>query len=178
MAKYQSTKRYGNDRGLSCCFRQWRSTHSHCSFLHGYAIGIKLVFESDTLDSRNWVFDFGGCKPFKDWLDYMFDHTLLVAEDDPKLDFFRAMNEIDGGYNNQGICDLRVVPDVGCEKFSQLAYEVMDDILKTFQRGESWRLEGTGREYTAAYPVNPDVRLVSAEVFEHEANSGIYRGDS
>jgi hypothetical protein len=27
MAKFYSTKTYGNDRGLSCCFRQWRATH-------------------------------------------------------------------------------------------------------------------------------------------------------
>ena len=67
MATYVSTKTYGNDRGLSCCFRQWRSTHSHCSLLHGYSIGIKLMFESETLDDRNWVMDFGGLKAFKEW---------------------------------------------------------------------------------------------------------------
>jgi 6-pyruvoyltetrahydropterin/6-carboxytetrahydropterin synthase len=70
MAKYLSTKTYGNDRGLSCCFRQWRSTHSHCSLLHGYSIGIKLIFESETLDDRNWVMDFGGLKAFKEWSEY------------------------------------------------------------------------------------------------------------
>ncbi len=52
MAKYLSTKTYGNDRGLSCCFRQWRSTHSHCSLLHGYSIGIKLIFEKLKEDKR------------------------------------------------------------------------------------------------------------------------------
>ena len=45
MAKFYSTKTYGNDKGLSCCFRQWGATHSHCSLLHGYSIGIKIVFE-------------------------------------------------------------------------------------------------------------------------------------
>jgi 6-pyruvoyltetrahydropterin/6-carboxytetrahydropterin synthase len=77
MAKYLSTKTYGNDRGLSCCFRQWRSSHSHCSLLHGYSIGIKLIFESETLDSRNWVMDFGGLKAFKEWADWQFDHTTV-----------------------------------------------------------------------------------------------------
>jgi len=66
MAKYLSTKTYGNDRGLSCCFRQWRSTHSHCSLLHGYSIGIKLIFESEKLEDRNWVMEFRGLKAFKD----------------------------------------------------------------------------------------------------------------
>jgi 6-pyruvoyltetrahydropterin/6-carboxytetrahydropterin synthase len=55
MAKFYSTKTYGNDRGLSCAFRQWRSTHSHCSLIHGYSLGFKLIFECDSLDKRNWV---------------------------------------------------------------------------------------------------------------------------
>jgi 6-pyruvoyltetrahydropterin/6-carboxytetrahydropterin synthase len=92
MAKYLSTKTYGNDRGLSCTFRQWRSSHSHCSLLHGYSLGIKLIFESETLDDRNWVMDFGGLKAFKEWSEYMFDHTLVVAHDDPHLPFFQGNN--------------------------------------------------------------------------------------
>src|SRR5210317_1365316 len=113
MAKFYSTKTYGNDRGLSCCFRQWRATHSHCSLLHGYSIGIKLIFSSKTLDDRNWVMDFGGLKAFKDWAEYMFDHTLIVAEDDPLLKTFEELDQIAGGYSDLGVCDLRVVPAVG-----------------------------------------------------------------
>ena len=111
--KYYSTKTYGNDRGLSCTFRQWRATHSHCSLLHGYSIGIKLIFESDTLDSRNWVMDFSGLKAFKKWADYMFDHTTIIAHDDPYLETFQDLNAITGGHNDMGIIDLRVVEGVG-----------------------------------------------------------------
>ena len=35
---WRSTKTYGHEEGLSCCFRQWRATHSHCRLLHGYAL--------------------------------------------------------------------------------------------------------------------------------------------
>jgi len=73
--KFMSTKTFNTDRGLSCCFRQWRATHSHCSTLHGYSIGVKFVFECEELDERNWVFDFGGLKDIKKWLEHMFDHT-------------------------------------------------------------------------------------------------------
>ena len=163
MAKYQSTNTYGNDRGLSCCFRQWRSTHSHCSLLHGYSIGIKLIFESDVLDERNWVMDFGGLDRFKKWAEYMFDHTLLVAEDDPQLEFFKQMLDIKGGYNNLGIVDLRIVPAVGCEKFAELAYEKMAAILEELKS-------------TPGAVINKNVRLRSVEVFEHNANSAIYKG--
>lgn len=173
MAKYYSTKTYGNDRGLSCCFRQWRSTHSHCSLLHGYSIGIKLIFESETLDDRNWVMDFGGLKAFKEWSEWMFDHTLILAYDDPHLGKFKQLAEL--GLNDVGgVCDLRVVEGVGCEKFAQLAYEKMSQILEIFQRGNS--IDINGKQYSARYPVGAGVRLKSVEVFEHAGNSATYEG--
>jgi 6-pyruvoyltetrahydropterin/6-carboxytetrahydropterin synthase len=171
MAKYLSTKTYGNDRGLSCCFRQWRATHSHCSTLHGYSIGIKLIFECDTLDDKNWCMDFGGLKEFKEWADHMFDHTLVVAEDDPMLEFFKHMNEIVDieskdhlsklPHERGALCDLRIVPGVGCEMFAKLAYDKMAELLAS----------GDMR-----YPINPTVRIKSVEVFEHGANSATYEG--
>ena len=50
--KYYSTKTYGNERGLSCAFRQWRAT-SHCNQIHGYSLGFRFIFEADELDDRN-----------------------------------------------------------------------------------------------------------------------------
>ncbi len=174
MAKYLSTKTYGTDRGLSCCFRQWRSTHSHCSLLHGYSIGIKLIFESETLDDRNWVMDFGGLKAFKEWSEYMFDHTLVIANDDPYLDIFKGM-AVYGLQDQGGMCDLRVVEGVGCEKFAELAYKEMAKILVAFQQGQEYTLPN-GKTFTARYPVGSGVKLRSAEVFEHAGNSAIYEG--
>ena len=178
MAKFYSTKTYGTDRGLSCCFRQWRAIHSHCSNFHGYAIGIKLIFECDTLDDKNWCMDFGGLKLFKTWADHMFDHTLIVAEDDPMLERFKEMAgwssdpEHDGNpdrvqaepYLRKGVCDLRIVKGVGCEMFAKMCYDQMNIILDNMK-------ESTGR-----YPINPSVRIKSAEVFEHAGNSAIYEG--
>ena len=177
MATYVSTKTYGNDRGLSCCFRQWRSTHSHCSLLHGYSIGIRLMFESKTLDDRNWVMDFGGLKAFKEWAEHMFDHTLVVAEDDPHLNMFQDMAKL-GLQAQGGVCDLRVVPAVGCEKFAELAYREMSWILHCFQTHQPYRLmKGTTTEtFEPRYPVGQDVRLRSVEVFEHAGNSAVYEG--
>jgi len=181
MAKFYSTKTYGNDRGLSCCFRQWRASHSHCSTLHGYSIGIKLIFECETLDDKNWCMDFGGLKAFKEWADYMFDHTLVIAEDDPQLEFFKQMALIDTNwtlpeagpnemqvnrdnfepYQRGALCDLRIVDGVGCEMFAKMAYDKMAELLAS----------GNMR-----YPINPNVRIKSAEVFEHGANSATYEG--
>jgi 6-pyruvoyltetrahydropterin/6-carboxytetrahydropterin synthase len=52
---YRSIKTYGHNEGLSCCFRQWRATHSHCRLIHGYALAFKLVFATRELDERNGV---------------------------------------------------------------------------------------------------------------------------
>ena len=171
MAKFYSTKTYGNDRGLSCCFRQWRATHSHCSTLHGYSIGIKLIFECDTLDDKNWCMDFGGLKEFKAWADHMFDHTLVIAFDDPMMPFFKQMAaqvnmssedpRSDIPHKRGAICDLRVVDGVGCEMFAKMAYDKMAELLAS----------GDMR-----YPINPTVRIKSVEVFEHGANSATYEG--
>jgi 6-pyruvoyltetrahydropterin/6-carboxytetrahydropterin synthase len=171
MAKYYSTKTYGNDRGLSCCFRQWRSTHSHCSLVHGYSIGIKLIFESETLDEKNWVMDFGGLKAFKDWAEYMFDHTWLVATDDPE---FQTIMLLDKNIEGVGIADIRVVPAVGCEKFAELVYNEMNTILQCFKDGKYYEINGT--KYKSRYPIGKGVKLKSAEVFEHAGNSAIYEG--
>lgn len=175
MAKYLSTKTYGTDRGLSCCFRQWRSTHSHCSLLHGYSIGIKLIFESETLDDRNWVMDFGGLKAFKEWAEWQFDHTTVVAKDDPHLETLSKLVDSKSGFQNKGLVDLRIVEGVGCEKFAELVYKTMNDILISYQQGIAWR-HPDGRMFEARYPVGQGVKLKSAEVFEHAGNSAIYEG--
>ncbi len=154
MGKFYSTKTYGTDRGLSCCFRQWRATHSHCSMLHGYSIGIRLVFECDNLDEKNWVMDFGALDAFKSWAEYMFDHTLVIAEDDPNLADFQELAA-------KGVADIRIVPAVGCERFSELAYNKMSELISNQQ---------------LSYPVNATVRVKSVEVFEHGANSAVYEG--
>ena len=185
MAKFYSTKTYGTDRGLSCCFRQWRATHSHCSTLHGYSIGIKLIFESDTLDDKNWVMDFGGLKLFKNWADSMFDHTLVIAQDDPMLSVFKELaNQVSMGsldpestvpHERGAVCDLRIVEGVGCEMFAELVYKTMNEILTAYQEGRGWT-HPDGRVFEARYPVGAGVRLKSAEVFEHAGNSAIYEG--
>lgn len=179
MAKFQSTKTYGTDRGLSCCFRQWKASHSHCSTLHGYSLGFKFVFESETLDEKNWCFDFGGMKPIKNYLDHMFDHTILVAEDDPALEMFKTMASYstqavyDGLepekevelYEEGRICNLRIVPGVGCEMTAKLVFDKASEMLEEMKYGRLGR-----------YNVNPDVRLVSVECFEHAGNSALYIG--
>jgi len=145
---HYSTKQYGHDIGISACFRQWRATHSHCRFLHGYALAFKFIFAADELDDRNWVMDFGGLKTLRAQLEHLFDHKTVVANDDPLLNSFIEMEK-------KGMLELTIVDDVGCEKFAQLAYDLADQWLH-------------------ANKLAPRVRVASVEVKEHGANSAIF----
>lgn len=150
LMKYQSTKTYGHEIGLSTAFRQWRA-HSHCKYLHGYALSFKFTFETEELDQTNWVVDFGGLKSLKQILQDNFDHKTIVAEDDPHIDWYREADF-------RGILDLVVMPNSGCEKFAEYVFVV----------AEQW-LQDAG--------FAPRCRLVSVEVSEHGANSAIYKRD-
>lgn len=147
MARYRSTKTFGHDVGLSAAFRQWRAD-SHCRFIHGYALAFRFEFESDELDSRNWVVDFGGLKGLRGMLEDTFDHKMLVAQDDPEIEWFREAQR-------RGIAEIVEVEAGGCEKFAELVYECTEQWLRD-----------------AGFA--PRCRLVSVEVREHGANSAIY----
>ena len=54
---YISTKTYKHLGPVA--YRQWRAD-SHCNLIHGYALSFHFEFESEELDARNWVMDFGG----------------------------------------------------------------------------------------------------------------------
>jgi hypothetical protein len=92
---------------------------------------------------------------------------------------FEKMAEL-GLQDQGGVCDVRIVPAVGCEKFSELAYNTMQNILETFQKGEGWELKDqngkTLKLFGARYPVGQGVKLRSVEVFEHAGNSATYEG--
>jgi 6-pyruvoyltetrahydropterin/6-carboxytetrahydropterin synthase len=127
MGKFQSSKVFD---GFSTVFRQWRAETTHCRFLHGYGISFKVYFEGD-LDDRNWVWDFGGMKRAKTqidgmspkaWMDYMFDHTLICAEDDPALPEWERLNE-------EGIIQLRVVEATGAEKFAEYIFNKINNFV-------------------------------------------------
>jgi hypothetical protein len=99
---------------------------------------------------------------------------MVIAKDDPERGTFVELNKIQGGFKNMGIIDLRIVDGVGCEKFAELAYNTMKEILEAYQENRSWT-HPDGRVFEARYPVGAGVKLQSAEVFEHAGNSAIYQ---
>jgi 6-pyruvoyltetrahydropterin/6-carboxytetrahydropterin synthase len=125
MSKYESTKTYGHNVGLSCVFRQWRA-QSHCSKLHGYSISVKIVFRCRELDENGWVMDFGGLKQVKKWLEEVFDHKTLVAKDDPHMEWYQAGAR-------RGVLDLVVLDRTGCEAFANLILTNVNGIIGTWR---------------------------------------------
>ena len=154
MGSVRSTKVFD---GYSTCFRQWRAEGTHCKFLHGYGVSVKIWFEGE-LDEKNWVWDFGGFKRAKgtidgmnpkDWMTWLLDHTTIVAEDDPQLEYFQQ-----GA--NLGVYQLRVIPAVGAERFAEFIYNKVNDFIM---------VETDGR-----------VKVVQVEFREHEKNTAFYKG--
>jgi len=136
--RFYSGKTYSHATGHSCAFRQWRAD-SHCNLIHGYALQFELKFGGE-LDERNWIVDFGGLKPLKEWLKYMFDHTYLVAEDDPELETFKQLQE-------KNLVDLRIVPATGCERFAEMVFNFAQDLVEDLTDGRCWVQEVTVREH-------------------------------
>ena len=152
MGKFQSSKVFD---GFSTVFRQWKAEDTHCRFLHGYGISFKVYFEGE-LDHRNWVWDFGGMKRAKtlidgkqpkEWMDWMFDHTVIVAKDDEYLDYFMKLEE-------HGIIQLRIVEATGAEKFAEFIYHKLNNFVKT--------------------ETDERVKVKQVEFREHGKNSAIY----
>ena len=117
---YRVTKNYGHDKGFSCAFRQW-SANSHCKNLHGYSLGFKIVLESPTLDINNWVYDFGNFSFLDKWLTENFDHTLLIAKDDPEFDLLMSLNV--------RAAKIIVLEKVSCESFAEMTYKFIEKEL-------------------------------------------------
>lgn len=144
--KYISTKVLDN---YSVALRQHKAGHSHCQLLHGYALRFKLWFSADSLDEMNWIVDFGGFghMGLKDWMNDMFDHTMLIEKDDPYLDLFQQMSMM-------GICKLQIMDRMGCESVAELVFNKFNDTLSKQEGGRC--------------------RVIKVEVFENEKNSAIY----
>lgn len=144
-----STKTYGAERGLSCAYRQWAAS-SHCCLLHGYSLGFRFTFAAEQLDVRGWVVDFGkdGFGQIREWLHYVFDHTLLVAEDDPARDDFLRLRDL-------GLAEIRLIPGTSCEAIAAHTFGETAPMIEALTRGRCW--------------------IASVECFEHAANSATFQ---
>lgn len=140
---FKSTKRF---TGFPCTHRQWRA-ESHCRFVHGYSREFYFEFAASDLTKEGWVVDFGGLKELKKWLEHVFDHTFLVAQDDPELATFQELDK-------RGAIMLRVLPNPGMEGTAFYVYQEASRILEKLYGKRAW--------------------ITKVVVSENEKNSAIY----
>lgn len=144
---FRSTKTYTHANGLSTCFRQWRA-QSHCHFLHGYALEIRIEFEATELDENGWVIDFGSLKPLKAALESFFDHKTLVAQDDPHIEWYREGMRL-------GTMDIIEIEGMGCEFFTHAVAQLTHRFLLASGQWDR-------------------VKIALVEVKEHSGNSAVW----
>ena len=91
--------------------------------------------------------DFGGLKPVRMWLHDQFDHTTLIANDDPERSQFDYMQQA-------GLMQIRVLPSVGCEAIAKYVSTYVGEFVRRETQGRVW--------------------LESVEVAEHGGNAATY----
>ena len=143
MGQYVSTKAF---RGFPCTHRQWKAA-SHCRFVHGYSREFLFEFKCNEMSPEFWVMDFGDLKDVKRWLEEMFDHTFLVASDDPHMERFQALDDL-------GVIQLRVLPNPGMEGTAKFVYDKVNAMVNAKTEGRVW--------------------VSRVEVRENEKNSAVY----
>jgi len=116
--KWVSTKEYVD--AFPVAYRQHKAD-SHCNLIHGYSFSMKFWFGCDTLDARNWCSDYGGLKELKNMLESLFDHTLLVAEDDPEIETFLLLRD-------KKMAKLTILPKLGCESLADYLYKYVNGV--------------------------------------------------
>lgn len=150
--KFQSTKYFDN---FSVAVRQHKAQHSHCHLLHGYAYEFKVWFESieeleeNQLDSMNWIVDFGifSRNGLKDWMNNMFDHTVLIEKDDPMRPLFEEFPQYKVG-------KVHFLEKAGAESIAKLVFEKFNEVFSNTEGGR--------------------IKVVKVECFENSKNSAIY----
>lgn len=143
--KFFSTKRFGP---ISTGHRQWKADN-HCSLLHGYGRVLEITFGCKELDDKGWVVDFGDLKHVKEFLEHHWDHRILIAHDDPKLDILEKMEK-------EGLVALTVMYppyNPGIELSAQWVFDKVSAIIERDTDRRCW--------------------VEKVQLWEHENNSAI-----
>ena len=112
-----------------CSHRQWRH-NGHCRFVHGYSRSFTFWFTAKELDLNGFIVDFSGLKMLEKKLKYQFDHTFLINKDDPLLESWQKLHDLEA-------LDLRIMDNVGMESTSQLIWGWANEFLKLKDNGRT-----------------------------------------
>jgi 6-pyruvoyltetrahydropterin/6-carboxytetrahydropterin synthase len=109
----------------------------HCAMIHGHNWSFKFTFATDELDSNGFVVDFGELQWLRMYLNTMFDHKLLLNENDPMLgqlaDFLGRV-PLGQDINAHGclkLADIVTVPNCGAEGLAQFLLDAVGRMVRT-----------------------------------------------
>ena len=96
--QFTSTKSFYN---FPCAHRQYRHD-GNCHVIHGYSRSFHFVFGIKSFTKEGFAVDYGDLKELKAHLEHMYDHTLVLDEDDPYMDKFRELEKA-------GVCRIELI---------------------------------------------------------------------
>lgn len=132
---YTARKRWDD---LSCVHRNWKGP-PRLQALHGYARSVEIEFTASDLDPAGVVVDFSSLAAIKIVLQNQFDHTVLIARDDPLREQFLQLQLL-------GAADVRIMPDTSLEGSARWIAEVVSEIIAKETEGRAQILRVEVRE--------------------------------
>jgi 6-pyruvoyltetrahydropterin/6-carboxytetrahydropterin synthase len=121
----------------------------HCKLIHGHNWSFTITFAGEP-DMNGFVMDFGKLKTLRDTFMEVFDHRLLLNENDP------LREEIVHFLRRHKLDNATLVQDCSCEGIAQLVYGLANALVHDKTAGR--------------------VTIESVTVFEDSKNSATYRG--
>lgn len=124
---------------LPCCHRSW-AHHGKCFFLHGYERAFEIEFAcTETEPGTGFVVDFSALKDVRAALQRQFDHTTLIAINDPQRDLFELLAD-------RGVIDLRIMDNTGMEGSAAWVFDTAGRIVGQATSGRVWVSSVEARE--------------------------------
>ena len=97
------------------------------------------------LDVNGFVVDFSKLKPLEKRLKEQFDHTFLVNKDDPLLNYWEELHDLEA-------LNLRIMDNVGMEYSSKMIWQWANEYLKEKYNGRSccWKTDSKENKSNSA----------------------------
>lgn len=153
---YRITKRF-NDYPFA---HRQPSHDGHCKLIHGHNWDFEICLEASQLDENGFVYDFGKFGWLKSQFDAMFDHTLVLNQDDPHLEYIRRVlgDQQSGQREIFQFANIVTVPSCSCEGLAEFVYNLLSETIEADTDGR--------------------VRVQYVKVYEDRKNTAIYTNEN
>jgi 6-pyruvoyltetrahydropterin/6-carboxytetrahydropterin synthase len=129
IARFRLRKRFAD---LPCCHRSRSRQGAKGSFLHGYERQFEVEFAcAETDPDSGTVIDARCLREVRTALARQFDHTTLIASDDPQRELFELLAA-------QDALDLRIMHCTGMEASAAWVFDTVERIVGQATGGRVW----------------------------------------